>query len=157
MAWTAVLLFLVALPLAAWWLGGRRFWSRTSGAPEAEALGRTMAQRHGLQPAETAQVESAVTWGRELQEPRLRTVTVEWAQQLMEIDRRRRAERPQLRGWLVVVLVLWATFIVAGVTFAVAEGRWGERQLVLRRVLRLPRRPGLAPVHRSAAGDRAQQ
>ncbi|MCW2509969.1 MAG: rane protein of unknown function [Modestobacter sp.] len=125
-AWIAIGLFLVALPFFAWWLGGWRFLSRPSGDVEATALGRTVAQRHGLRPAQAALVQRAVTWGRALEEPELRVAAVDWAQQLVELRRRRRAARRQLRGWLVVVLVLWVTFILARVSFAVAQGRWSD-------------------------------
>jgi hypothetical protein len=93
---------------------------------EVQALGRIMVQRHGPGPAETTRVQAAATWGRALDEPRLRAATVDWAQQLVEINRRRMAERPQLRGWLIVVLVPWGTGVLARVAFAVAQGRWGD-------------------------------
>jgi len=129
-AWAAIALFVIALPLAAWWLGGRRFWLRRDAAAGREAqlarLGQEMVQRHGLTSTEADQVRRAATWGRALAEPRLRTATVAWARRLVEMDERRRAERPQLRTSLVVVVALWAALVLARIVFAVATGRWGD-------------------------------
>ena len=126
--WVTIGLFLVALPLAAWWVGGRsRFWRRAEArqVPELD-LQQEMARRHGLRPVEAAQVASAVSWGRALDDQRLRAVAVDWARELVERERSRRAARPQLHVWLLVAGVLWTTSIVAFVVFAVAQDRWGD-------------------------------
>ena len=68
-AWGAMAFFLVVLPLGAWWLGGRAFLARPNAATEAAALGRTVAQRHGLRPVRAALVQKAVTRGHRLEEP----------------------------------------------------------------------------------------
>lgn len=78
-AWVLVVALLLALPALAWFIGGRKSWNRLT--PEAEPdLYREMVRRHGLRPAEAAEVENAVTWGRELQDPRLRAAVVDWVQ-----------------------------------------------------------------------------
>jgi hypothetical protein len=124
-AWGAIALFLVALPLAAWWFGGRRFWNRTF-VVEVDELRRAVAGRHGLRPVDVSRVEAAVTWGRALDTPQLRGAAVDWAHGLVEINQRRRDARPRLRALLVVVLALWLTAVVARVVFAVAQQRWGD-------------------------------
>ena len=126
--WVLIALFLVGLPLAAWWVGGRsRFWSRAEARqmPELE-LREQMARQHGLSAAEADQVERAVFQGSGLDEPRLRAAVVDWAQRRVDADRRRREARPGLRGWLVLLGVVWATGVVGWVAFAVARGRWGD-------------------------------
>ncbi|CCH88004.1 membrane protein of unknown function [Modestobacter italicus] len=125
-AWVAIAFFLVVLPLGAWWLGGRSFLDRPNAAAEAAALGRTVAQRHGLRPVQAALVQKAVTWGHRLEEPALRAAAVDLAEQVIDAHRRRRAARPALSGLLVVVLALWLSFVVARLVFAVAAGRWGD-------------------------------
>ncbi|GAB4079364.1 hypothetical protein GCU67_14985 [Modestobacter muralis] len=125
-AWLTIGLFLLVLPLAAWWLGGRSALDLPNVAAEGEALARAVAREHGLTTAQAALVGRAVRWGRTVEEPALRPVAVEWAQRLMALDRRRRAARPRLRGWLVVLLVTWASLVVGRVVLAVAQGRWSD-------------------------------
>jgi hypothetical protein len=67
-------------------------------------------QRHHLTPQETARVEAAVTWGRQLAEPRLRRAAVEWAEAEIQrtFDRRRihsRGARLALFAGLLAVVV----------------------------------------------------
>ncbi|MCV2489145.1 hypothetical protein OF117_07190 [Geodermatophilus sp. YIM 151500] len=50
-----ILVILVGLPLLAWWLGGRSFWSRLEPGAEAD-LHRTLVRRHRLRPGEVVQV-----------------------------------------------------------------------------------------------------
>lgn len=124
-AWVAVVLFLVLLPLAAWWFGGRRFWTRGV-VSQVDELRRAVARRHSLRPVDVPRVESAVTWGRELADQRLRAAVVDWAECLMDLNRRRRAARPRMSALLGVVLVLWLVAVVTRVTLAVVQHRWGD-------------------------------
>ncbi|MGY1858258.1 hypothetical protein [Modestobacter sp. SYSU DS0290] len=125
-----VVVVLVGLPLLAWWVGGRRFWSRLrptvvdDGLTAEWRLRRELARRHGLSPDELGTVENAVTWGKELADPRLRAATAEWAQQQVEL----RAVRPRwIDGrWLPVLVVAWGAGIAAYVVFAVVQGDWGD-------------------------------
>ena len=121
----SVALILVGLPLFAWWVGGRATWGRLKPNVEPD-LYREMVRRHGLHPAEIAQVESAVTWGRELREERLRAAVVEWAQLHQATERQRRDRRPALRTGALLVFVAWGTFLLGYVVFAVAQGRWDD-------------------------------
>jgi hypothetical protein len=125
-AWVTIALFLVALPLAAWWLGGRAFLSRPHAGAESEALGRAVAREHRLSTAQAVVVGRAVRWGRVVEDPALRPAAVDWAHRLVELDRRRREERPASRGWLAVLLVAWAALALSWVVLAVAEGRWSD-------------------------------
>ena len=89
-----VVVLAVGLPLLAWWVGGRRFWNRAYSTETGE-LYRRMVREHGLRPAEIAQVEGALTWGRELQDARLRTAVVVWAQELQRAAEERRRRHPR--------------------------------------------------------------
>ena len=125
-AWVVVVLLVVGLPLAAWWAGGRRrFWAQAE-ARQVTDLHREMVRRHGLTAVEIPQVTGAVTWGRELQDPRLRAAVVAWAQAQRDESAAWRAAHPRvvaLRGWLVG---LWALLTVAGIVFLVVQDRWGS-------------------------------
>ncbi|MGY1705502.1 hypothetical protein ACI79C_13105 [Geodermatophilus sp. SYSU D00697] len=113
-------LLLVGVPLLAWWVARRRFWSRQS-APLEPHVSRELIARHGLAPAEYALVDRAATWGREVSDDRLRAAVVDLAAQRVEAAGRRAAPAP----WLVVLVVVWGAVIAGSVAFAVAQGRWG--------------------------------
>ena len=68
-------------------------------------------RRYGLSPVETGQVESAVMWGKELQDERLRRAAVDWAKDYLEQQEARR--RVRSRGTRVAIAVL-ATVVVIG-------------------------------------------
>jgi len=124
-AWVTIGLFLVALPLAAWWVGGRRrFWSRAE-SRQVTDLHLEIVRRHGLTATEIPQVTGALTWGRELQDPRLRAAVVDWAQAQRADLVAWRVAHPRvaaLRGWLIG---LWSLVTVAAVVFLVVPDGWG--------------------------------
>jgi len=122
-AWVALAFLLVALPLAAWWLGGRRFWSRLTPGGEPD-LYRELVRRHSLSPGEAAEVESAVSWGRELQDPRLRAAVVDWARSLQADARERSGQHPRIRRVLVPLAVAAGLLVVAGVVHEVRQEGW---------------------------------
>ena len=122
-AWVALVLLLVGLPLAAWWLGGRRFWGRLRPGSEPDPY-RELVRRHGLSPTEAAQVEGAVTWGRELQDPRLRAAVVDWAQSLQADARERSARHPWVRRVVVPLLAVLALVALAGLVHDVVTEGW---------------------------------
>ena len=116
-AWVALAVLLVGLPLTAWWLGGRRFWNRLEPGSEPDRY-RELVRRHALRPTEAAEVESAVTWGRELQDPRLRAAAVDWAQTMQADGLARSARYPWVRRVLLPLAVVGA---VLGIVFLVHD------------------------------------
>jgi len=124
-AWIVVVLLLVALPVLAWWIGARDVWSRPSKRTEPD-LYREMVRRHALRPAEIAQVEGALTWGRELTEPRLRAAVVDWARTLQRVAEERRSRHPRARQVARLVAVVWVVLAVGALALAVARGDWGR-------------------------------
>ena len=118
-AWTAIGLIGLGLPLLAWWIGGRRLWSRLRPGRESDPWGDTV-RRHGLRPAEVARVRQAVTSGQELPDPRLRAAAVDWAEQELTVGR---APAPT---WVRVLLAVWLTVVVVRIAFLLAEGRAGD-------------------------------
>lgn len=122
----AVLLVLVGLPLLLWWAAGL-FRRDGSVAVRREAHPRTAAtEAHGLTSGEADRVARAVTWGRALDDPRLRAAAVDWAQRVEAREQRRRERWPQLEGWLVVAVVVAGAGVVAYAVFAVLQDRWGD-------------------------------
>ena len=124
-AWVAVVLLLFALPVLAWWVGARDVWSRQGKRTEPD-LYREMVRRHGLRPAEIAEVEGALTWGRELDDPRLRAAVVDWAQTLQHREEERRARYPRARRVARLLWLVWVVLAIAALAFAVARGEWGR-------------------------------
>ncbi|MGY2085302.1 hypothetical protein [Blastococcus sp. SYSU DS0539] len=124
----AVVAILLGLPLLAWWVGSRRVWSRLRPGADPDPWGDAMRQ-FGLTPQETAQVESAVTWGRRLDDERLRRAAVQWARQLVEQAEARRRIRSR-SGRLAVLLGL-VVFLAAGISWmAVREDGFPRNAVV---------------------------
>jgi hypothetical protein len=121
----AVVTVLLGLPLLAWWLGGRSFWTRLRPRAEPDPWGDAM-RRFGLTPSEAAQVESAVNWGRRLDDARLRRAAVAWAQQRIDQEKApRRIHSPWSR---VVPLVALLLLLAGGLALMTAVGGgfpWG--------------------------------
>ena len=127
-AWVLVVALLFVLPALAWWVGARDVWSRPSKKSEPD-LYRELVRRHSLRPAEAAQVEGAVTWGRELQDPRLRAAVVDWVTSLQRVADERANRRPRARRVVRVLGVVWLVFAIGWLVLTVARGDW-ERLLV---------------------------
>jgi hypothetical protein len=119
----AVVLLAVGLPLLAFWVGGRRFWDRTPAARQGD-LYRQMVRAHALRPAEIAQVEGAVTWGRELTDPRLRAAVVDWAQRLQQQAADRRTRHARLRRVARGAAVGWLALAVVVLGWGIHDGDW---------------------------------
>jgi hypothetical protein len=109
-----VVAILLRLPLLAWWVGSRRVWSRLRPGADPDPWGDAMRQ-FGLTPQEMAQVESAVTWGRRLDDERLRQAAVRWARQLIEQAQARRRIRSR-SGRLALLLGL-VVVLAAGISW----------------------------------------
>jgi hypothetical protein len=122
-AWIALAFLLVGVPLLAWWLGGRRFWSRLRPGSERDVY-RELVRRHALTPTEAAKVEEAVNWGRELHDPRLRAAVVDWAQTLQADARERTARHPWVRRVLTPLVVGAGLLALAGVVQEVRSEGW---------------------------------
>lgn len=143
-----VVLILVGLPLLAWWVGGRGFWSRLRPGAEADPW-RDLVQRHRLSPVDAPRVAHAVPRGLELAEPHLRAAAVDWAERLIEQETVRWPRSAKGR-MLAGLAVLWACGVVGlllhrlltgrpedvnWVTVAIAVG-WGIWSVHRRRALR---------------------
>jgi hypothetical protein len=121
-AWVSITVFLVGLPLLAWFLGGRRFWTNLRGRvqsnPQAE-----ITQRYGLRPAEVARVQAAMKRGQALDEPRLRAATADWAREsLRKWESARRGRR--IAVWLFGTGALLVT-VGAVISVVLGDGiRW---------------------------------
>jgi hypothetical protein len=118
-----VVVIAVGLPLLAWWIGGRPFWNRSYGQTHGE-LFRDIMRRHGLRPGEMAQVEGAATWGRRLDDPRLRAAVVDWATSMQARIDDTRARHPWRRGLALLLIVVWAGALVATAVHSAAAGEW---------------------------------
>ncbi|MGY2080405.1 hypothetical protein [Modestobacter sp. SYSU DS0657] len=116
-----IALLLIGLPLLAWWLGSRDFWSRLRPRRDDDAWGDVV-RAHRLGAAEIVQVQRAVTWGRELSDQRLRAAAVDWA------TRARQWRVPPSRTARVALLLvlLWLIGQLVGLAVALAQSRWSD-------------------------------
>ena len=147
-AGVTIVLILVGLPLLAWWLGGRRFWSRLRPGAERDPWGDVV-RTHRLSPSEAPRVAHAVPRGVALDQPHLRAAAVDWAERLMEQEtvrwpttRRGRLLAGLAVLWFLGVVTLLVQRLVTGhpedvnwmtVAIAVGFGVWAVRR---RRALR---------------------
>jgi hypothetical protein len=123
----SIVLLLVGLPLLAFWLGGRRFWSRLRPGRGADPWG-DLVRAHGLSAGEAAAVNTAVARGRRLDDERLRRAAVAHARQALSGLQWREATRGQ-RALLVLVAV-WLLLQVVGIVVQLVAGEpedvsWG--------------------------------
>jgi hypothetical protein len=111
----------VGLPLAAWWLGGRRFWGRLRPGQVKDPVGHLM-REHGLAGAEAAQVMTAVGKGERLDDPRMRRAAVDLAKLRLEAFRNPLMDTPRRRRIVTGSFVVLLAGLVVLIGLDVAEG-----------------------------------
>jgi hypothetical protein len=96
----SIAVLVMGVPLLVWWVGGRLFWGRLRPGADPDPWGDRM-RRFGLTPGEAAQVESAVAWGVELHDDRLRRAAVTLAEEQLEdgASAHARLAGPWPSGW----------------------------------------------------------
>jgi hypothetical protein len=117
----AVLVIAVGLPLLAWWVAGRPFWSRLRPGAEPDPW-RDLVRRHGLSAGESARIAADVPRGLRLPDPRLRRAAVDWARELLGQEQVRLPRNPRTRGLVVVVVIGWAATALGLLVFHVVSG-----------------------------------
>lgn len=118
----AIVVIAAGLPLAAFWVGGRRFWNRLKPGAEPSPW-RDLVRAHGLSAREASLVADAVRSGRALDEERLRRAAAAWAS--LQLRSRRPGSARRRRVLLAVLCVLAALYLSAAVA-AVATGNAGH-------------------------------
>jgi len=120
-ALVAVLVIAVGLPLLAWWVAGRRCWSRLRPGAEPDPW-RDLVRRHGLSAGEAARISADVPRGLRFPDPRLRRAAVDWARSLLKQEQVRLPRDPRIRGVVVVVVIVWATTALGLLVFQATSG-----------------------------------
>lgn len=113
----SILLILIALPLLAWWIGGRRFWGRLQPGAPRDPWGDLM-REYRLTGGEMAQVSSAVAGGRRLEDERLRRAAVAMAQASLRVGPQWRGGSRAQRLFFLLVIV-WLALLLVSVVLAV--------------------------------------
>ena len=119
--WIVVSLAVAVLaPLAAFFVGGRRFWASVGSQAPAGLL-----ERHGLEAGDTLRVQRAMARGRRAEEDRLRPAVVEWSRTSLDAvaeNERRHATRKVIALGLTL---LGAVALVFAVLLALSDGGAG--------------------------------
>ncbi len=130
LALVLLLLVALALPLLAWSLAGRRFWSDLRG-PAGRDLRAEVTARHRLSPADADTVQQAVTRGRPVPDPRLRPATADWAGATLAVVDDQHALHARRDTAAAVVLAVAMLCVLAGVVLALTADAGPLSYLVL--------------------------
>ncbi|MGY1763784.1 hypothetical protein ACI79G_22220 [Geodermatophilus sp. SYSU D00779] len=125
----AVLVIAVGLPLLAWWIARRPYWSRLRPGAEPDPW-RDLVRRHGLSAGEAAMVAADVPRGLRLPDPRLRRAAVDWARELLAQEGVRLPRDPRTRGVVAVLAAVWGAAALGLLVAQLASGEgvdvpWG--------------------------------
>ena len=110
----------VLLPLAAFLVGGRRFWASVGTETPAGLL-----ERHGLQTGDTLGVQRAMARGRRAEDDRLRPAVVEWARTTLDAAAEQERRHPRRRLVELGLTVLGGVALVFAVLLALSDGGAG--------------------------------
>ena len=120
-AGVTIVLILVGLPLLAWWVGGRAFWSRLRPRAFSDPW-RDLVQQHRLSAADASRVATAVPRGLQFDAAHLRPAAVDWAERLLDQETLRWPRT--LTGRIGAGLaVLWACGVIGFLLHSVLSGR----------------------------------
>ncbi|WP_156036387.1 hypothetical protein [Blastococcus sp. URHD0036] len=122
MAFLIVVSLAVALlaPLAAFFVGGRRFWASVGTDAPAGLL-----ERHGLEAGDTLAVQRAMARGRRAEEDRVRPAVVEWARTSLDATAEQERRHPTRKAIELGLTLLGAVAVVFAVLLAVNDGGAG--------------------------------
>jgi hypothetical protein len=127
-AWVTIAVLLVGVPAAAWWLGGRRFWSRLKPGADPDPYGDVI-RRHGLTPVEAVRLTAEVPRGTAYDDHRLRAAALDMARTQLE-HRLIPEGASRTHRVLVIAFFVWVTGVLGRIVYLVAAGRpedvnWG--------------------------------
>ena len=110
----------VLAPLAAFFVGGRRFWASVGTETPAGLL-----ERHGLEAGDTLAVQRAMARGRRAEDARLRPAVTDWAQRSLDAADEQGRLHPRRRLLATGLTVLGAAALVLAVVLGVVDGGAG--------------------------------
>jgi hypothetical protein len=119
--WIVISLAVAVLaPLAAFFVGGRRFWASVgTDAPDG------LLERHGLEAGDTLRVQRAMARGKRAEQDRLRPAVVEWARVVLDATAEQERLHPRRRAIALGLTLLGAVAVVFAVLLALSDGGAG--------------------------------
>ncbi|WP_448639444.1 hypothetical protein [Geodermatophilus sp. URMC 63] len=121
----SIVLLLVGLPLLAFWVGRRRFWSRLRPGRGPDPWG-DLVRGHRLTAGEAATVRAAVARGQRLDDERLRRAAVDLARQEIAGLGPRWRDGTRAQRLLLAVGAGWLVLAVVSVVVPLATGEPGD-------------------------------
>lgn len=125
-ALASLLLLLVGLPLLAFWVGGRPFWSRLRPGRRGSDEYGDFVRRHGLSTAQLVRIETAIRAGAELTDPAERAAAVDAARMALDARTPRAVGHPHLRTLLLGLAAIWLLGAAWAFVWPLVQGRWGD-------------------------------